>query len=736
MLSIIIVVTIIVTTIACGKKAEQIETDTKDITYAATNFEVQGLVGKPDMCFFRNGKIYIQTTDTVSTATHLYTVNMDGSSLSEIKLDLPEDSYVRQFFVDTDEMILGMVYSADSGELVKFSNDGKELLRANIIQSLKLGDSPNITHIVVDKKGNIVVVSNQIAYLLDNNFKPNGMIDMDNMVITDLAMTIDGEIVCKTDDLSSGEASAQVTILDTEKKTWGKTYDLPVNGILAGDSVMDGFAQYDFYYKDNVGIYGYEIENKKSTKLVDYVASNMTTDETDGLICIEENQFLGMDNAFMGDSSSGLFLYYKVDSSTIENRTILTIGTFGERKDIKQAAVTFNKRHTDYRIEFKDYLEEDGDGITAMNTDILAGNNLDIIVLNFLPVNQYVASGALENLTPYYEKDADINPNDIIDSVLEAMKIDGNLYYIAPNFNINSMACRTKDIGNRYGWTFDEMKALLAEKGNDVSLFYDESSSSKSELLSQLLCNGFTDFVNRETGECSFTSQDFKDILELCNQRGLQKETEMSDTEIQEMVNNAPIQMRKGKVLLYSTDALNLEGIQQAEQIFGEDVTYIGYPNREKQGSYFTFTCPLGICSTSEQKEIAWEFLRTFMTKEYQGLTINGASTPTRQDCFDLQIKAKMATESYTDEFGQEITPLESFWTWGGAEMSRTPLSQQEVDTYVNLVNHITRTSCDDETILNIIIEEAGAYFTGRRDIDETADIIQNRCKTYVSEHH
>lgn len=737
----LLIVTVIVTVsmTACDKKTIETMDDTQDATYSSSEINVSGIDGDIKACFMRSDKLYIHTlngSEDGESNSHVYVTGLEGGEASEIKLDIPDASYVGQIFVNTGGEIIGTLYSGNHTELVKYSAEGNELLRADMMNAVKLMSNNDIVSIVEDSGKNIVVLCNQNIYFFDSNLNMTGTLDIDDMSVTDISLSKNGQILCNLENVSSGEAGAFVCTIDTEKKKIDKRYEIAINGVLPDDLLMEGLGGYDFYYKDETGVYGYEADNKKALKLIDYVASSMTVDEADGLLPVGSDKFIGINSGeSAGENSDALILYTKMSPEELANQKVITVGIFGERKDIRQAAVAFHKSHKDYRIEFKDYSEGEGDRLSAMNMDILTGKNMDVIVLDFLPINQYVSSNALEDLTPYYEKDLEISEKDLIDSVSEAMKIDGKLYYVSPGFNIRSVAARTKDVGDGYGWTYDDMKKLLTEKGGDVSLFYDEDTTSKSELLTELLYNGVVDFVDWESGECNFESQEFKEVLELCNERGLTGETEMSDADIQELVSSVPEKLQSGKVLLYRVDTLNFESMQQAGQIFGEDVTYIGYPNKEKQGSYFKFVCPMGICSTSEQKDVAWEFLRTFMTREYQGLRINDVSTPTRKDIFELQLTAKMATDKYIDEFGQEIKPLEDTWMWGTFTFQKSPLSKQEADTYVDLVNHIFRTSSDDETMLNIVVEEAEAYFSGKRSIDETTAIIQNRCKTYVNEH-
>ena len=194
-----------------------------------------------------------------------------------------------------------------------------------------------------------------------------------------------------------------------------------------------------------------------------------------------------------------------------------------------------------------------------------------------------------------------------------------------------------------------------------------------------------------------------------------------------------PSLIQEGKVL-FNEGYVSLEEIQVYKQMYKDDITFIGYPNKDKEGSYFNLNMPFGISSKSDVKDGAWEFIRTFMTKEYQGTNGNIWDSPTRQDCFDMMIKAKMATKTYTDELGQEISPTESTYGYDDLEEEIKPSSQEEVDMYTELINGTKKISGYDNEIMEIIQEEAKAYFAGEKSLDDTAAIIQNRVKTYVNE--
>ena len=796
---------------ACGKKEEetgQQKTDTKEMVYAGTDFELEGVKGDVSNFHIENGKMYFMTYEWVekeaevqdveaseedsdketneeaseedsgketneeaseedsdkgtsedtseedsdkgtgedtseenadeetteddseeelpegSSVTRMYVANTDGSDVKEIPLpEIKDNEYINYLITCSDDNIIYMSSSYDEKSeksayyVVKIDGQGKEVAREDVTGSLKLSEENYISKVTADDKGRIVVVTDKSVYVLDENFKLYCEVKSDNY-LEGAARTKDGKIICG----SSGDKGAQVQILDIDQKKWGESYPLDIQYFSSSDSLIDGI-EYDFYYKDDSGIYGYDMNTKKSTKLMDYLASDLDSNSTYNIVPLEKDKFIG--NAYENEKTK-VIVYSKVDSSAVADKQIITVGAMYVDDSVKRAAVAFNKENKEYRIEIKDYSNEE-DPQTKMNADILAGNVPDIICLSSLPTGQYIAKGMLEDLTPYFEKDAEINTSDILDSVLEAMQVDGKLYYVCPDFTLSTLIGNAKDVGTEPGWTFEDMMTLLDEKGENVRPFYSEN---KSDMLYSFMGYGVSDFIDWQTGECSFDSQEFKDILEICN-RGKNEETEYNEDSP-----SMPTLIKDGKVLFVDS-SVSLEEIQVYRKMFDGDITFIGYPNSNKEGSYFSFYNSLAIYSKSKMKDGAWDFIRTFMTKEYQGNNEYGGymyNTPTRKDCFDMMIKARMATESYTDEFGNEISPVDSSYGWDDLEVEIKPSSQEEVDMYKELVNSTKKSAEYNEFILEIIQEEAKSYFSGDKSVDEAASVIQNRVKTYVNE--
>ena len=97
-------------------------------------------------------------------------------------------------------------------------------------------------------------------------------------------------------------------------------------------------------------------------------------------------------------------------------------------------------------------------------------------------------------------------------------------------------------------------------------------------------------------------------------------------------------------------------------------------------------------------------------------------------------MKVYSTTEKYTDEFGNEIEPREGMVGWDGIEMTLGPISADEEKMFRDQVDSVSRVWTMDTNIYNIVCEEAGAYFSGDKTLEETVSLIQNRAETYVKE--
>ena len=109
--------------------------------------------------------------------------------------------------------------------------------------------------------------------------------------------------------------------------------------------------------------------------------------------------------------------------------------------------IEFNNSQTKYKVVKREY---DADADEKINLDIAQGNYPDLYDVSEgvgrFSVGDCVKKGLFESLDSYIEKDDKLCKEDIIPSVYESFKINDNVYYMAADFTISSIAVKASDV--------------------------------------------------------------------------------------------------------------------------------------------------------------------------------------------------------------------------------------------------------------------------------------------------
>ena len=139
--------------------------------------------------------------------------------------------------------------------------------------------------------------------------------------------------------------------------------------------------------------------------------------------------------------------------------------------------------------------------------------------------------------------------------------------------------------------------------------------------------------------------------------------------------------------------------------------------------------------SQCENKEAAWSFIKYLLSSEYQGKNyMQVAGVPVRKDVYAAYEKYCMATESYTDEYGNNVEPRNEVIESSVFVYEYKPVSQADVDEFRKLIDSISGCTDEDKKVTEIVKEEVSGYFSGDKSIDDVCSVIQDRIGTYINE--
>ena len=165
---------------------------------------------------------------------------------------------------------------------------------------------------------------------------------------------------------------------------------------------------------------------------------------------------------------------------------------------------------------------------------------------------------------------------------------------------------------------------------------------------------------------------------------------------------------------------------------FDGAVVFKGFPSdTARNGNSIYPTLQVAITNNCDDPNVAWRFARQFVLPEWQNALAAAEGFPLRKDALEkLALKAQEPSEEYS---------CPAYLNWEAMTDSQREywyrgLTKQECRQIIELIEGTTALYRYDDTIANILAEEAAGYYAGARPAEETAKLIQNRVQTYLAE--
>lgn len=515
------------------------------------------------------------------------------------------------------------------------------------------------------------------------------------------------------------------------------TYDLATGVAENSVELLSSLMQYNFnqgtttdlVMTSSTGLYTYNFGDSEIKKVMDFINSDLESNSLYNIVMIDDTRFVATYYDII-DNTQKLGIFTKVDPQDIPDKTVLVLGTNYFDYNIRKQVIKFNKTNSKYRITVKEYYtyataEDYYASYTQLNNDIIAGNMPDILVVDSnIPVDNYIAKGYIADVGKMLKNDEELAQIEFMENVFEAYSTDGKLYYVIPEFNVQTLIGKKSVLGDRNGWNMEEFIQFANQQPEDVSMF---SGMTQQAFMYQILQYCGNDFIDPATGSCKFNTQEFMNLLEYV--KTLPEEIKYDENYDWTKYES---QYRENRTMLMTLYINNLSDLNYSIQgQFGEEVNFVGFPNENKNGSVVNASTSFVLSAKSKALEGAWEFVRYYLTDEYQDTIEYGL--PVNKEKF-LKV-AQKATQKpyYTDENGNKMEYDMTYWI-NGEEIIIPPMTQAEVDEIVAFIETVNKRVFYNTDISNIIQEEAAYFLSGQKSAKEVTDIIQNRVNLYVME--
>lgn len=408
---------------------------------------------------------------------------------------------------------------------------------------------------------------------------------------------------------------------------------------------------------------------------------------------------------FLCAGPGGELLLRPASPDEIGKKAEVTIAVFSAHSIAEQYAAQMSAQSEDYEFKTVNY-GNDANSLMRLRTELGAGGGPDLIMFSAYgrpgPLN-YIVRGWLEDLTPYIDADPLVGRGNLM--VWDALNEYGGVYLLGDCFDLDGFRGLKEVFGERRGMTIAEYLEMEAALEPWQDMCYHMSSE---EFVTMVGGRYMRSAIDWESGSCDFDNAEFVSILEAA--------ARVEDDRTQEHENiqsfeTAWSRMGRGQLMLSSASlgASAVNGLGFDEYWTGEELSYFGYPSPDgTDGLSVQLATSFGVNVNSQHKEACWEFLSWLL----RSVNVRSPSAlPLYRPLFDELIEYQLEAE---DIYGFE--------------------DRAAAERMCAFVESADSLSIYDENAMDIILEEASAYFSGAQSAWQAAEYVQNRMSIYVAE--
>ena len=392
----------------------------------------------------------------------------------------------------------------------------------------------------------------------------------------------------------------------------------------------------------------------------------------------------------------------KPDAEAPERTLTLGMIDFDSEKSVLRGMIqSYNLSGAPVRIDILNYAdgaESRADAVTRMTTELLAGNVPDLLDCSGLSGAQYAGHAKNGILLPL-----DGMPEaELLSGILKPCYVDGKLYSIVGAFALDPLFGPAAKLGASL-----ETSALDVLRGDvpNVRFFW-----GGEDLLGVYCRHAAEQYLDYDSQTASFESEEFLNILTAC-----------ADIVPTEFDADCIMQQPMRSVSMYRS--MQSQWYQQTGDAFR--VLALS----EDGGTAYQPILQLGVCAGSAMREAAAEALRNMLQEDVQQ-TIADAFPVSRAALRELMQKEVEAQKTEQRTAIREEGRVEV----GEAGDLAFLFDEAAADDLMNVLEHADCRSCDNQEILKIILDEADAFFKGRKTAQEAAQVMDRRAALFIAE--
>lgn len=220
-----------------------------------------------------------------------------------------------------------------------------------------------------------------------------------------------------------------------------------------GDRDFNGGSWYDLFFfpgEDNVlylagdqGVHRHVIGGSAMEQIVDASLSTFGNPSYHllGMAALNNSEFM----ALFTDARLVHFTYDPTVPTVPSER--IKAYSLTDNTMLRQAIAIYQTNHPEVYVEYELGMEKGGsvtrdDALKTLNTEIMAGEGPDLLILDDMPVDSYIEKGLLKDLAPFV--DGKSGDEKLYDNIVDAFRRDGKIYAIPCEVNLPTIMGKEK----------------------------------------------------------------------------------------------------------------------------------------------------------------------------------------------------------------------------------------------------------------------------------------------------
>ena len=584
-------------------------------------------------------------------------------------------------------------------------------------------------------------------------------------------------------DIASGKEKGNLEALEKETIAENTNYY---------PTFLNSGSKDKLYYYTTLGLYEYDMKSEKVKQLVDAAISSFGDNEMYITSFVEKDngEFLATFTDWSNAESGTSIINYAYDEnipSVPENQ--LVVYSLLENYSIRQAISSYAKEHPDTYVKYEIGLTY-GDGATqsdalkTLNTEIMAGNGPDVIILDGLSAESYIEKGLLEDISDI------INPlvedGTIFKNIAEAYRVDGKIYQFPTSFKFPMLFGNKDEIANIQGLdTLVELTKKLSTqtekrvfsnyfdaKGLIYSLYYlygndwlNDDDTINEEALTNFFNKTKEMYVALQENEASYAkfmedkyanSENIDDNFGVDSDATIDEDfeegsdEEFTEEDYEEMYGIYDLQyylnpsIYADMFLFEDTSSLAYGGIDGADGYSSLITAMLNRPELEYKvltrgnESIFTGSNIIGVNAKGKNKEEAKEIVKQLLSDKIQK-QLYGNGLPVNKKTLVGQFSMEQY-EGYEPEFDEATNHYVSYTSMWGDEFGNEKeikvllANEEDVNKLISNIEGLNKATTINSVLLMEVAKQFAAFAQDEISLDEAINEVIDNLDLYLSE--